>query len=90
VEVVIVSWNRGETERGYKNPILEKKKIRLNTTRGILENNSPMKYSRAIAMVIYNTGISRRTAIEYLNIFVDLGVIEIKNNMIYLIEQRGK
>ena len=84
-----MSWNRRETERGYKNPILEKKTKRLKTVEGVLKNNCPMKYSKVIAMAIYNTGISRKTAVEYLAYFVDLEVIRIENGMVYLIDRNN-
>jgi len=48
-----------------------------------------MKYSKVIAMAIYNTGISRRTAVEYLTYFVNLEVIRIENGMVYLIDKNN-
>jgi len=79
-------WNSTDRQGKYHNPVLEKKKMRLKIVEGILRNNCPMKCPKAIAIVVYNTGVSEKKAMEYLRNFVNLDIIKIEDSVVYLIK----
>lgn len=61
---------------------LEERKIRIETVKNMIKDQKEIEFNKFIAIISMNTGVSRNTAKEYIQILNDFGFLEIRNNII--------
>lgn len=75
---------------GY-NPMFEERRVRLHRTQEILNSlEDGIEIRKAIAILNYNLGTSRKTALQYITELADMGIFITKDGKIYKKAQKEK
>ncbi len=55
------------------NPALDERKYRIERVKKMLENLVPIEYSKAMSVIMINTGVREATAREYIRVILGFG-----------------